>query len=317
MLFNQDTLWQSAQTHARRAFRAYVEGDLVTLYKDSCTAVEHACKAYLVSYHPTLIVGSARGGLDFDTLLWVLGFGHHSKQPATRIASISCREALRRCELLVPALTSLRDGVSRVVDHRNALEHLAFLGETTAVERDIEVVARLLNELLEAAVRDAAEFWGDLREAVDGRLSEGASDELQRVTELVAVARARFAERFPPGSDATLQALRAVVESRADDDGITARAERCPACQQTAYVEGSIGTSGSPDHIVEGPEMYLDFSTVDVEFYPDQLTCPVCDLRLRGSELQAAELPLRVLLENVDATDYYDEVDEVWDYEDD
>jgi hypothetical protein len=189
--------------------------------------------------------------------------------------------------------------------------HFALLGEHDA-DRDVLVLAQYVNELLEAAVRDEGAFWGEFAEAVHARLSESVDADRKRVAEQVAAARARFAERFPPGSDETLLALRTMIKNRVEDEGLGSDSYLCPACQQLAFVEGAFGTSGYPSIVVEGPDAYEDFSGVDVEWYPDTLTCPACDLRLRGSELELAGLPRVVVLEDVDAEAYYDHGAEDW-----
>lgn len=307
----EERFWRSASLHARRAYGAYIEGDFDVLYRDAGTAVEHACKGTLAWYHPALVVG-ARGGVpDYDTLLWVLGFGYHARRPPSQMISIGCRDALRRCAVLDASLTPFIEAVGPLLDHRNSVVHLASLqGGAVNADRDAVVFVRLMNELLVGAAHDVDEFWGEFANAVRGRISESRDEEELRVSELISVARDRYRARYPPGSDAVLTALAVLVETEAEDEGIYAQIMPCPACAAPALVEGSIGTSGSPHVEIEGPDAYLDFQNVDVEFYPDELACLVCDLRLRGSELTAAGIQDKVTLEDVDPADYYVEQDD-------
>ena len=174
---------------------------------------------------------------------------------------------------------------------------------------DIVTLGRLVEEVAGAWARDVSEFWGEVANVMAGRLSASAAATEQRARELIAVAHARFEERFPPGLDssATQAAIERVVDGRSADDYPAVLTRPCPACGTDALVDGYVALANPPTPHVVGPDMELDFSDVDVEFWPESFACLACGLKLKADELRVTRLGTREVLDNVDPSDYWDE----------
>jgi hypothetical protein len=85
---------------SRMALRDYLATDWTMFFVHSGTGLEQLAKAYLASFHPSLIAD----GKSFDSLLHACGRGGHARTPREAMRTIGAAEAISRCGQILPRL---------------------------------------------------------------------------------------------------------------------------------------------------------------------------------------------------------------------
>jgi len=298
---NADDLYASAQRHAVRAFRARANDDNGDAALQFGVMLEHLAKAYLVGLHPTLVL---ERNFDFPTLLRLAGQGQRVR-PGHVLKTIGLRGALERFGEMEAAgapgagkkyadrfelLMQARDGVAHVGDPGAAADTVAEL----AVRGAVEILGKIN--------RTQGMFFDDWSAPARALLDEHATKVHQLVQLRLSLARDAFTQRFSgldeQHRDAQLTTLDVRPATVADD---TKLAITCPACTQHGVLTGTHDIDFEPDWDDEGGESFLIGVFATVVLNADAFTCPVCGLRLHGTE-QLTEAGLTTTVELREAT---------------
>ncbi|MDQ4045447.1 MAG: hypothetical protein M3173_08380 [Chloroflexota bacterium] len=302
----REALEESAARYARRAARAYLDGQWSDFFADAGVALEHLAKALLASYHPTLVVGGGGRGMDFLGLLRVTGFGHRLPPNSGPLRTIGCTEAVGRVEVLLPGVRKWRKELQAIVEARNGVLHMAH-AEATEASTALTALALASEVMLDALGSESGPFWGEYSDAVRALTSQKATELEQRVQSKLAQARVRFGERF--GDDdksAALAAIRAVQRARVVREPEEQELE-CPACGSPGVVEGYTEVREEADWDHDGDYGFVTGVSLILHFFPAAFACAACDLVLEDAELVAAGVNDDWELDDeVDPGDYYE-----------
>jgi rubredoxin len=299
---NAEDLYASAQRHAVRAFRARANDDHHDAALQFGVMLEHLAKAYLVGFHPTLVL---ERNFDFPTLLRLAGQGQRVK-PGHVLKTIGLRGALERFGEMEAGGTpgagkKHADRFELLMQARDGVAHIGAPGGPA--DEVAELAVRGAAEILDRTNRPHEHFFGDWAAPARALLDEHATKVHRLVQLRLSLARDAFALRFAALDDHERTAQLAALDVRpatvADD---TKLAVVCPACTRFGLLTGTDDIDFEPDWDVEAGESYLSGVYATVVLTPDTFSCPVCGLRLHGAE-QLTEAGLDTLVELREATE--------------
>ncbi len=299
---NADDLYASAQRHAVRAFRARANNDHDDAALQFGVMLEHLAKSYLVGRHPTLVL---ERNFDFSTLLRLAGQGQRVK-PGHVLKTIGLRGALERFGEMEAAGApgagkKHADRFELVLQARDGVAHVG--ASSAAADAVAELAVRGAVEILDKNNRTHDMFFGDWSTPARALLDEHATKVHQLVQLRLSLARDAFTQRFSGLTEQDRDAQLATLDVRpatvADD---TKLAVTCPACTQHGVLTGTDDIDFEPDWDVEAGESYLSGVYATVILRADTFNCPVCGLRLNGTE-QLTEAALDTVVELREATD--------------
>ena len=298
----KEKLLKQGADAAQRAIRHYLNKEYDQFFVQAGVSFELVGKARLAAIHPSLIIDR-----DFDSLLHACAAAKHSKRAPWNLKTIAAPEVLRRCTQLHSELSSFGPRLTLLAEYRNSTIHL---GEVPEVE---------LTQLLRAYLAGSAaivkglelrpeDIFGDFAEMVTKQLDESLAQVQRVVAEKLARAKSDFQLRYAALDPDQMKALVAVTENRYTAMMMRYQDELvpCPACEHLGIANG--------DYEVDWDADYDDVSGLPTIAYPvvtlkpSAFVCDLCGLHLdNASELQAAGLPESLNIEDVDASDFYDE----------
>jgi hypothetical protein len=304
----RDDLYESAERFARSGLRAFLDDDPPIFLLHAGTALEHLTKAYLASQNPSLIAAP-----DFDSLLHVCGLGSHARRSPLLMKTISVTESLKRSGQLIPTLQNLSNDLGLLVDVRNGVAHAGQV-QAGAASSVVVPFLKACDELLTALGISRGQFWGDLTEVVDARLSESAEAADIRAAEAVATARAEFETRYATLDPDMRRTVVGVIESGYHLEGHEQDLAHCPSCGSLALVSGTIDVDWDVDWEKDDfGQPFVIGATPTVTLFPNHLECRACGLNLDGlDELVAAGLERSWRMEDVDADVLRAEYQQEW-----
>lgn len=297
-------LRRSASRFSRMALRDYLASDWPAFFVHAGTGLEQLAKAYLASFHPSLIADSK----SFDALLHSCGRGAHARTPREAMRTITASEALNRCGQILPAVANMRADLDVLVQSRNGAVHIGEASERFA-ERSLLAFLRASRQLIGEGGWDEGAFWGKFASFVGTRLSESANAARIRVATLVAKAQVDFDQRFgrldPETRRTLLDTIVSTYVKRNDDDQFV----ECPACHTDTLAGGTLEVEWSDE---SGNQLMMEEPYPEVTFFPGHLDCRVCGLVLDGEEeIQASTVPESIELVDFDSDELYR--DRFWD----
>lgn len=299
---NAEDLLASAQGHAVRAFRARANDDHHDAALQFGVMLEHLAKAYLVGFHPTLVL---ERNFDFSALLRLVGQGQRVK-PGHVLKTIGLRVALERFGEMeaggAPGTGKKHaDRFEPVLQARDGVAHIGAYGG--AADEVAELAVRGASEILRALDRTLEDFFGDWAAPARALLDEHATKVHQLVQLRLSLARDAFTQRFTGLDDQDRSLQLAALDVRpatvADD---TKLAVACPACAQHGILTGIDDIDFEADWDVEDGDSFISGVTATVVLNASAFSCPVCGLRLHGIE-QLSEAGFDAVVELREATD--------------
>jgi hypothetical protein len=185
-----DDLIASADKFARSALHASIAADAAVFLLHAGTALEHLSKAFLAAINGSLIAAN-----DLDSLLHACGEGRRAGKRRSEMRTISAAESLKRSGQMIPELANLEGALKLLAEARNGVVHAALV-DHDMVERTLVPFLRACDYLLAELTREREDFWADLLEVVDARLSAAAGAASVSALEKVAAAKLTFKTRF-------------------------------------------------------------------------------------------------------------------------
>jgi hypothetical protein len=293
----QDDLYSSAERFGRSALRAFLDEDWPIFLLHAATPLEQLTKAYLASLNQSLVAAS-----DFDSLLHACGLGKNAQRPSMLMRTITVTQALDRAGQVLPALKNLRSELTLLADVRNGVVHAGRV-QGSAAETILVPALKACDELLAAMNVERGQFWADLTEVVDARLSESAKAAEIRATEAIASARREFDNRYAAMEPEMRKAVLKVVREGYQREGFEHDFVDCPSCGEPALARGTVDVDWEPDFDRGdfGETIIVGAYPENVTFFPNRLECRACGLRLEGlDELLAAGIERSWRLLDVD-----------------
>lgn len=281
---NSQDLFASARRHAVRAFRARANDDHQDAALQFGVMLEHLAKSHLVGFHPTLVLEK---NFDLPTLLRLAGQGQLVK-PGHVLKTIGLRVALERIGEMQAGGTpgagkKYADQFELVLQARDGIAHVGAHGGPA--DEVAQLAIRGASEILRLMDRSFEEFFADWATPARALLDEHAT-KVHRIVQLrLSRARDAFAQRFAGLTDQERRAELAALDvhpSTAHDDSKSAIA--CPACEQPGVLSGTNDIWFEADYDVADGDEYISGVSTTVVLIPDGFSCPVCGLRLQGSE---------------------------------
>lgn len=179
----RDTLASESQIWAQRAIKSYLDGDYDRFFVEAGVSFELLGKAFLASYHPSLIVDR-----DFDSLLQVCGADVHSRRAPGNIRTIGAREVVNRVTQIVPRLKSYQKQLGLLADLRNGIVHMGSVG-SVAVAEVMDHFVRATQIVLEALNLKFGTHFGEYSDVVKKLLDESSKEVEHNVVIKLAQAR--------------------------------------------------------------------------------------------------------------------------------
>jgi len=291
-----DQLLERAKEFNAKALEYHVNNRVQLFVINAATSAELLGKAYLVNYHPCLIVDN-----DFDSLLHICGESKHSRKSLDYIKTISATITLKRCQQLIIRLSAFLKDIELLINLRNGIVHLGVydkaLGEKLLVPY-VKYSSALLEEL--GIQRD--DYFERFAELVDVSIQESINTIMLNVQQMIAKARIDYENRFKMHTNEEREVIiAAIINSYSlmkDYDELV----ECPACFNKAKISGST-------ELVDWTEVEIDGRKQPypvVELFAELLKCNVCGLSLDDyEELEAAGVMTSIPIEDVDPEDYY------------
>lgn len=261
------------------------------------TGLEHLVKAYLASFHPSLIAAG-----DMDSQLHASGHSDRAQTPKSAMKTIRIRDALERAARLLPSLRDDLGTLGLFVDVRNGFVHLGLDAPHETIETFVGPFLRSVRELLTALGEDVVSFWStDYWEVVDRRVTDSQEQLQTYVQDRLAAARLLFQDRYGEFEGEQQVAVIKAIESAQAAHGLQEQFGECPVCSTRVVVEGDIEVDWEVDVEYEGPDEYSQHAYPVVTFSPSRFRCPACNLELEGmAELAAADMEGSWILEDLD-----------------
>ncbi len=152
------------------------------------------------------------------------------------------------------------------------------------------------------------EYFGEFSKLVETHLDESLAETNRNVAEKLARSRNVYAQRYSALEDAQIEIVAKSVEANYPVDRYERILEDCPACGRHGLLSGSFEVEWEVDYEDDGS---ISGGYPVVTMTASNFSCFFCDLILEGAlELQAADLPTTVNIEDPDPADFYDPPDE-------
>ncbi|WP_433247645.1 hypothetical protein [Actinomadura nitritigenes] len=286
---DQQQLLESARDFTDRALTAYTQGDERVVLVHAAFAMEHLSKAYLYGLHPTLLLDLQRGSV--DSLLHLVNLGAMARK-ASFPRTISSKEARNRVADLLPSLTVPKDQLDKLIEIRDGVVHVGYLGESSTKEI-LAAFLRYSDALYEEIGVSEKDRWGDHWELV-GKLIVQSLDRVDQRVQM----KIRRAERYFEYLKQEPDSLFIIKLSHLSDEQLSIMGEEgdyslpCPACDETANVSGE--HEFLPPLDKETLSDLTPYSEVWLRtlVYITALACPACKLTLENpDEIKAANIP--------------------------
>jgi hypothetical protein len=290
----REGLYAKSQVYIRRGFRAQTDGDAEEYQLWASLALELLGKAALAKVHPALVADPTH----YQSLFAACG-----RQLSTDIKTITAKTLFERLSHVKKSFDSRHQKFcEQLALRRNAELHSGespFSGMLAdAWEREFwgatVVVLAMQDETLES-------WLGSEESKAPAKIIEQANVALEwAVKHRISRCKEDFERKYQDPK----QRQQTIDESKKltwNDFTWEARDRaRCPACSSSGFLGGTLWNeevidtdSGGPEYGPDGEE-YFDFPTETVEktFSVEEFVCPICALRLYGTnEILAAELP--------------------------
>jgi hypothetical protein len=223
--------------------------------------------------------------------------------------TIDMTEALKWTSELIPQFASLQPKLMDLVHARNGIAHVGLGPESSVATEVLQPYLKAMGDLLLDMGENRTDFWGEFIDFVEYEVAQSAQRAGTRVLAKLKESKERFARRFghldSRERETALEGVLASYDVRSYEDVLY----ECPSCGTLALVIGNVVGEWEMDYEYEGPEEVSEHPYLTVRFFPHNLWCKACGLDLKGEEeLVAAEVPESWELENVDPSDFMDEV---------
>jgi len=298
-----EKIYCNAKDFNEKALNYYIEKDYNHAIVNLAISAELLGKAFLSKIHPSLIVND-----DFDSLLHVCGAGKHSRKNPSNIRTIGAKKVYKRCLQILPELRNYEENLYLLADVRNGLVHLTGF-EKEAINKVFLPYCKYIKKILESIDTPLDDFFGEFTKLVNTSIKKSAKEIDIKVQCLLAKSKNDFKNKFKNTEKKVRKIIintivKSYVLEQYDEELID-----CPSCNNlSATISGS--------HEVVDWEADFDRDGEPIGAYPvvvlygDSLRCDVCGLRLNSSEeINAAGIESSVKLEDIDPSDFYEEID--------
>lgn len=281
-------LMDSASYHAHLALRDFTKEstDMAVSAMHAGIAVEQLAKCYLCTINPVLI---ASRGCDLDTLLHLTGRSDLAKIPPHAIQTIGGHEACLRIKRLAPDFR-FNESDKLLFTVRNSVSHI---GITHGTRQVIRIMVRLADLLLVTIGVTRQWFWGNRLSIVDTLRDEAISEQLAILQVKYEAARRYLTASLADLTPTERSSFKVLAAARTRDTGVDYQESyTCPVCDS----QGVLLCHREYDLVEEDPveKSYRVFT--DAVAYPSEFQCGVCNLKLDGSDMEAAGMPSEVEL---------------------
>lgn len=299
----KDKIYNQSKSFNKKALNYYVEKENCHTIINLSQSAELLGKAFLVNIHPSLIISN-----DFDSLLHVCGVGKHSRKSPANIRTIGAREVYRRCLQILPELRDFEKQLNLLADVRNGLIHLGD-SELEIINKVFLPYLKYIKKLLEEMETPLDDFFEEYIELANTSIQKSAKEIDVRVQCFLAKSRSDYKNKFKNTEEKVKKnIIDTIVKSylleQYDEELID-----CPACKNLSAI-----MSGSHEVVNWEADVDRDGTLMGaypiVELYGDSLRCEVCGFKLKSAgEIKATGTETSITLENIDPSDFYEDVD--------
>jgi len=271
----ENLLKKKAIIYVGKTIESYLDKN-ETFFLYAAMAIELLGKAVLASKHPSLIVDPK----DLNSLFQICGVEGFTNRPITTLKTISGREVLRRCQKLLPRLSSIEGELERLILQRNSLVHIGSLKDEN-IRSTYKAFLTAIMILSEYLGIKKSEIFGEFKDAIETFLDDTKKEIEKIVEEKIIRAKNNFKNKFSDMDEYTKKAVIKAIEESYRLIMYEEELTECPACGHLGILRG--------DYEHEWKEWDVDeegnpIPCVEVTMYPREFECSVCGLKLEDAD---------------------------------